>query len=51
MNRPDPKPEWYELAIADQKAPLTPVAIATRYIVVGALLFWLGVGAALWWLL
>lgn len=51
MNRRDPKPEWYELAIAEEKPPLTAMAIAARCILIGTPMFWLGVGAALWWLL
>lgn len=51
MNRLDPKPEWYELAIAEEKPRLTPLAIAARRIIIGVPLFWVGVGAALWWLL
>lgn len=51
MKWSDSNPEWYELAIAGDDAPLKPISLATWCAIIGVLSFWLGVGVALWWLL
>lgn len=49
--RSDASVEWYELAIVGDKPRLTPKARAARWIVAGSLVFWAGVGAAVWCML
>lgn len=51
MIRPDPEPEWYEEAIAGERPPLTQKSRTWRLVFAAIGCFWLGVGAALWWLL
>lgn len=43
--------EWYELPILGESPRLTPRALVVRWLCAGALAFWAGIGAAVWWLL
>lgn len=51
MNRLDPKPEWYELAIAEE-APRKGLRRRDWLLILGSsLAMWGCIGAAWWWVL